>query len=108
MAGKLENRLAKIEQVLAKRTREKVLTNCNCRDPRKIVSATDDNLEAELNLTCPVHEVRRLGRILTFVIVDTKTGRPIPNPRRDPLVEEYKRRYARQLEQMDEDDSENL
>ena len=107
MAGNLNRRLEKLEQTLATIARQKILTNCNCGDPRKIFGANDDGLEAELNLTCPEHAERRLGRLLSVVFIGSD-GRRIPNPRRDALVEEYERRYARQLEHMDEDDSDNL
>jgi len=44
---------------------------------------TIEELEAELNLTCPVHAERRLARLLTGVVVDRK-GHPIPNPKAGP------------------------
>jgi hypothetical protein len=50
-------------------TRQKFLSNCNCRDEGVIFAADDDGLETELNLTCPVHAERRLGRLLNFDIV---------------------------------------
>jgi hypothetical protein len=106
MAGKLENRLAKIEHVLAKKARQKLLANCHCRDEEEVFFGDDARLEAELNLTCPVHKERRLVRLLSSVIAPK--GRAVPNPRRDALVEEYERRRARQLEQRLEDDSEEL
>lgn len=103
MSGNLNRRLAKIEQALAEMEQQKIITNCNCRDPKKRFSAVDDGLEAELNLKCPAHAERRLANLLTGVIIGSD-GRRTPNPRRDALVEEYERRYARQLEQMDDND----
>ena len=76
--------------------RQKMLSNCNCRDKNELFFGDDDKLEAELNLTCPAHGERILGRMLHFVVVDEK-GNEKPKPRRDQLVEEYERRRARQL-----------
>src|ERR1700736_484500 len=98
MSGKLNRRLAKIEQAVSKMARQEILADCNCRDVNEIFLGDDAKIEAELNLTCPVHAERRLGRWLNFDIV--AEGRRVPNPRRDLLVENYNRRYARQLEQM--------
>jgi hypothetical protein len=103
MSGNFNRRLAKIEQTLAEMGQQRIITNCNCRHPRMRFSAVDDGLEAELNLKCPAHAERRLANLLTFVVIGND-GRRIPNPRRDVLVEEYERRYARQLEQMDDND----
>ncbi len=47
MAGKLEKRLARIEQALAKRAGQKVLANCNCRDSKTILGRAKKDLKQE-------------------------------------------------------------
>ena len=102
MSGNFNRRLAKIEQALAEMAQQKIISNCNCREKHEKFWGDDAKLEAELKLTCPVHVERRLARMFSAVIVEN--GRAIPNPRRDPLVAEYFRRYDRQLEHMDDND----
>jgi len=111
MAGKLEKRLAKIEQALTEKAHQKMIANCNCRDERKIFvpdkEGIEASFEAELKLICPVHAERRLGKLIWGAIIGSN-GQRIPNPKMDPLVEEYRRRLSRQLERMREDDAEDL
>jgi len=59
-------------------------------------------LMAELALRCPVHQERRLSRLLWADIIGSD-GKRIPNPEMDAIVEEYERRYERQSQQGPED-----
>ena len=112
MPGNFEKRLAKIEEVLAKKIEEEHLSKCNCGDPKGMFKPAPGvdmavQLTAELALKCPVHQERRLGRLLWIEFVDSNRN-PIPNPKMDPLVEEYKRRYDHQLEQAPPNADENV
>ena len=112
MPGNFEKRLAKIEEALAKKAQEEDLAKCNCGDPKRIFMPRPGvdmamQLRAELALRCPVHQERRLSRLLWAEIIGSD-GKRIPDPKMDPIVEEYERRYDRQNEQLSEDDAENV
>jgi hypothetical protein len=68
MSGKLaglQRRADKIEQELAERAekaRQAWLAKCNCR-PWTVVGSAEE-LEKELNLRCPNHGFRRLGKVV--------------------------------------------
>jgi hypothetical protein len=110
--GKLRKRLAKIEEVLAKKVEEEYLSDCNCGDPKRRVLPfpginTAVQLRTELALKCPIHQEQRLSGLLTIVFVDPD-GRPVANPEVDPRIEEYERRYNHQLEQAPANADENV
>jgi hypothetical protein len=112
MPGNFEKRLAKIEEVLAKKVEEEYLSKCNCGDPKGIFMLLPEvnaavQLTEELALKCPIHQERRLSRLIWFVVVDSD-GAHIPDPEVDPLVEEYGRRYDQQLEQAAANAHENV
>lgn len=112
MPGNVEKRLAKIEEVLAKKAQEEDLSKCNCGDPKRIFMPRPGidmavQLRSELALRCPVHQGRRLYRLLWAEIIGSD-GERIPNPKIDAIVEEYERRYDRQSGQVPEDDAENV
>ena len=112
MPGNFEKRLAKIEDVLAKKVQEQDLCKCNCGDPKRIFmprSGVDMTVQltAELALRCPVHQERRLSRLLWAEIIGSD-GKRIPNPKMDSIVEEYEGRYDRQSGQVPQDDAENV
>lgn len=44
------------------------LEKCNCRKFTTVVPGLEDAFEAEMNKSCPAHEVRSLGRISSVVI----------------------------------------
>jgi predicted component of type VI protein secretion system len=65
MSSRLSNlsrRLAKIEREMAEKVRRKELANCICRD--LTVAFASEEFEAEMNLPCPAHGLRRLGQII--------------------------------------------
>jgi hypothetical protein len=106
MAGNLEKRLAKIENALAERSQEKDPAKCNCGDPKRTFMPRPGvdmavQLTAELELTCPVHRERRLYRLLWAEVIGSD-GKRIPNPKMDPITDEYERRYERQSGQVPE------
>ena len=112
MTGNFERRIAKIEEVLAKKAQEEELAKCNCGDPKRVFMPRPGvdmavQLKAELALICPVHQERRLRRLLWAEIIGSD-GKRIPNPKLDPIVEEYGRRYDRQFEQAPKNAAENV
>lgn len=99
MPRKLESRIAKIEQVLTKRSRP----DCICANRVVAIPGREEEFEAEMNRICPVHGERRLPDFMLTRIVGSNGLCP-PTPKLDLLVEEYERRRARQRKEMLEDD----
>jgi hypothetical protein len=105
-------RLEKLEEALARNIQEKDLSKCNCGEPKRIFRPRPGvdmavQLTAELALRCPVHQERRLSRLLWAEIIGSD-GKRIPNPKMDSIVEEYERRYDGQSGQVPQDDAENV
>jgi hypothetical protein len=78
----LWKRLAKLEQRMAEEARRAELANCTCIHMPNITAALPDQpekLEAEMNLPCPAHGIRRLGRILRIGFVKPDDTR-VPSP----------------------------
>lgn len=69
----LRTRLAKVEgQVADKAIREK-MANCNCFPRGEKLPSTfrdTEEFEAAANLPCPVHGVRRLGKLMRIEVVN--------------------------------------
>ncbi len=59
----LSRRLTKLEQQLADRAKRANLASCNCSCITIADPARSEEFEAEMNLPCPAHGFRRLGRI---------------------------------------------
>jgi hypothetical protein len=94
MSGKLSSlsrRLAKVEQQRANRARRAKLFNCICRDETIVTSDRPQNFAAEMDLPCPSHGFRRLGRIKRFTRVNPD-GTAKPHPVLDRLIATYKAR----------------
>jgi hypothetical protein len=90
MSKNFEKRLERVEKALAQRSAGK----CNCADPNAMFCQRygiplSQAQREELDLTCPVHPVRRISKWLIFVGVD-KDGKRLPP--RTPEAEEYSRR----------------
>jgi hypothetical protein len=86
--------LAKVEQRMADQARHVALANCTCNT---LVTLADPNhpeeFEAEMNLQCPAHGFRRLGRIMQIVFVNpTNPPTEVPSPRLDELIATYEAR----------------
>ncbi|MGD0506350.1 MAG: hypothetical protein ABSA27_01030 [Terriglobales bacterium] len=62
--------MAKVEQQQADRARREELADCNCPELKSPVGfqvgVSPEQLEAALNEMCPVHGLRRFGRITIF------------------------------------------
>jgi len=103
----LRKRLAKLEQEQADRAKVEELADCNCPEfksggflavfPRAIgaLGAPEapgalEALEAEMNETCPVHGLRRLGDI---TVMDFGTESE-DTAKLDQLIDEYELRLA--------------
>lgn len=95
MSGKLSSlrkRLAKVERDLADRARREEYANCNCREMTHAMPGEEEEFEAEMNLPCPSHGFRRLGRIMRIVFVNPDRT-PEPSPL-DELIATYEARLA--------------
>lgn len=83
----LRRRLVKVEQQRAERAeraRRALLAKCNCTE--LTIALVPEKFEAEMNLRCPFHGFRRLGKIMRSCV---KTG-----SRLDELVATYEARLA--------------
>jgi len=85
---------------MADQARRAELANCNCV-PILTVALPDrpEKFEAEMNLPCPAHGIRRLGRIMRIHFVEPTTPggpgcREVPSPRLDELIATYEARLA--------------
>ena len=94
----LRKRLAKVEQRMADQARRAELTNCTCKHSSAVTLANTvqpEEFEAEMNLPCPAHGFRRLGRIMRIVFVNSTNPRTeVPSPRLDELIATYEARLA--------------
>ena len=87
---------------MADQARRAELANCSCTNVPNITLAIPDQpeeFEAEMNLPCPAHGIRRLGRIMRLVFVEPTTPggpdcREVPSPRLDELIATYEARLA--------------
>jgi hypothetical protein len=97
MSGKLSSlsrRLAKVEQQMADQARRAELANCSCVHMPTIADPNQpEEFEAEMNLPCPAHGFRRLGRIMQLSFVNPD-GTAEPSPRLDELIATYEARLA--------------
>jgi hypothetical protein len=90
----LEKRLANLEQWMADLARRVTSINCNCEPYVTIAFSTQpEQFEAEMNLPCPAHGLRRLGMILPICFVDGH-GRRDSTSRLDELLAIYEARLA--------------
>ena len=62
----LRERLATVEQQIADIAEREKLASCNCREHTLAFNVLAEDFEKEMNLSCPVHGFRRLGKV-TFV-----------------------------------------
>jgi hypothetical protein len=81
-------RLARIEQRLAEMTPRP--PKCNCVDRTVVYTHAPEQFEADMNLPCPAHGIRRLGVIFAVCYEGEDTSRF------DQLLAKYK---ARQWDQ---------
>ena len=97
----LNKRLAKVEQRAAHIARREKLANCNCYpDPlgiKMLVVKDAKEFEAQMNLSCPAHGFRRLGKLMVVTIVG-EGGISEECTRREELATEYDRRLSEFLE----------
>jgi hypothetical protein len=87
--------LDKLEQRMADQTRRAELANCTCQFMTVAIPGQPEEFEAEMNLPCPAHGFRRLGRIMRIVFVNSTNPRTkVPSPRLDELIATYEARLA--------------
>ena len=101
MPGRLahfKRRLRKLEQQAKAKELSDTLANCNSIPsmPGLLLSSgpgAAKHFEAEVNLPCPAHGLRRLGqiRVIVFVKPDRTTDE---DPELDPLLQKYSARIA--------------
>lgn len=104
----LRKRVAKLEQHVADRARREKLANCNCEYSTIVVAERAEEFEAEMNLPCPAHGFRQLGRIVHIVLVSAGE-RPAYSSRIDQLIATYEARRTHQARlELEDDDSEDL
>lgn len=100
----LSKRAAKLERDVAERARRKELVNCVCRE---VVSALHpEELEAELNLPCSVHGIRRFGFIVTTGVIKPDVSLTEESLKMKQVVDAYELRLRNfKSSQEAEDDS---
>src|SRR5260370_33531407 len=98
MSRKLANlnkRLAKVEQTAAHIATQEKLANCNCYTylpgMKMLVVKDAKEFEAHMNLSCPAHGFRRLGRLMVVTIASALARSSVLaqrelEKRRSPLV----------------------
>jgi hypothetical protein len=95
MSGNLSGlwkRLAKVEQRMADQARRAELAICTCKhmpDVTLAITGQPEEFEAEMNLPCPAHGFRRLGRIMHIRFINPADGTAEPCPRLDELIATY-------------------
>jgi hypothetical protein len=97
----LNTRLAKVEEQVAHLARRQKLANCNCYpDPLgmgMLVVKDAEEFKTEMNLSCPVHGFRRLGKLMVVRTAGLKGELLEAAVRCEELVAEYKRGLAEYL-----------
>ena len=75
----VNKRLAVLERLMAEKLTSKRMSDCICKnyetDITIVVSNNIGAFEAEMNRECPVHGLRRLGKILP-VVFESVDGNP--------------------------------
>jgi hypothetical protein len=71
----LRTRLVRVEKKVADREERKRLANCTCHASTSVSPLTIREFEADMNLPCPAHGVRQLGRICEMRFVKAIDGR---------------------------------
>jgi hypothetical protein len=77
---------------MADQARRAELADCTCI--HMTVALVPEEFEAEMNLPCPAHGFRRLGRIMRIVFVEPTDCTELPNPKLDELIAIYEARLA--------------
>jgi len=87
MLGDFARRLEKLEKQVAKLG----LGKCNCKVLTFVVPGREDEFDAEMNRSCPVHTFRSLGNVMR--VSNGPKGDP-PSPRMSEVLAKYKQRQA--------------
>ncbi len=91
----LRKRLGKVEQQVADRARREEFAHCICGGVTVAIPGQEEEFEAKMNVPCPSHGFRKLGRIIK--VVSVKPDRTEKDSSRlDQLLAIYE---ARQLHQ---------
>ena len=103
--SELNKRLAKVEQQVANIATRDKLANCNCypKGPNGralpwFVVKDAKEFEADMNLSCPAHGFRRLGRLMVVTIVGRNGETSDDCAKRNELATEYYRRLSEFVE----------
>jgi hypothetical protein len=116
MLSNLSRRLAIVEQRVADTARREKLSNCNCfpQDPERLgipfLATNEKEFEAQINLRCPAHGFRRLGKLIVLTIVNPDRTITEESVRLGQVVDEYQLRLSEFLKSDPEleDDSEEF
>lgn len=88
----LSRRLAEVEHRLADKVRRENLANCVCREIT--VASAAREFEAEMNLYCPAHGLRRLGQIVHVLFINLDRTETEESAKLTQLVEAYQVRIS--------------
>jgi hypothetical protein len=94
MSGNLDRGLAKVEQQLAEKAKERELAKCTC--PIMMCASDPEEFRAEMDRTCPVHQFRDLGHIFAVLTsFEGADGTPQNDTRLEELLNTYDSRRSR-------------
>ena len=99
----LNARIAKVERKAAEIAVRDKVGECNCYPKNPGARglpwfvANSKELEAAMNLPCPAHGFRRLGKLIAVEIVGKNGEVSEECTKRSELVEEYDRRFSEHL-----------
>ncbi len=99
----LSKRLAEVEQQVAERTKREELANCICRTSKPGTFAHNaEKFEAEMNRTCPVHGLRRLGDVIAVTFVNPDGTLSEESIKLSQLIDTYNLRLSQHSQSNDE------
>lgn len=99
MSKDLERRLAKAEQRAADIARRQQMANCACQGVT--IATFPEEFEKEMNLPCPSHGLRRLGKIIHICFHESDDPEDQEASRLTELITTYKARLAQAEQELE-------